>query len=55
MPNKIRYITSDGRIEYAKAPLTKPVDVLGEEGFGVYHSPIIVTLTGIEVGLNNNN
>ena len=43
MANKIRYVTSDGRIEYADAPLIKPIDVAGEEGFGVYHSPIVVT------------
>ena len=47
MANKIRYVTSDGRIEYAEAPLIEPVDVLGEKGFRVYHSPIIVTPTGV--------
>ena len=47
MPNKIRYVTSDGRIEYADAPLIKPIDVAGEEGFGVYHSPITVTPTDV--------
>lgn len=47
MANKIRYITSDGNIEYADAPLIKPIDVAGEEGFGVYHSPIIVTPNGV--------
>lgn len=47
MSNKIRYVTPDGRIEYAEAPLIEPVDVLGEKGFRVYHSPIIVTPTGV--------
>lgn len=47
MANKIRYVTSDGNIEYADAPLIKPIDVAGEEGFGVYHSPIIVTPNGV--------
>lgn len=47
MANKIRYVTPDGRIEYADAPLIKPIDVAGEEGFGVVHSPITVTPTGV--------
>ena len=47
MANKIRYVTPDGKIAYAEAPLIKPVDVLGEKGFSVYHSPIIVTPNGV--------
>ena len=47
MANKIRYITPDGNVAYADAPLIKPIDVAGEKGFGVYHSPIIVTPTGV--------
>ena len=47
MANKIRYVTPDGKIAYAEAPLIEPVDVLGEKGFRVYHSPIIVTPTGV--------
>ena len=47
MANKIRYVTPDGRIAYAEAPLIKPIDVAGEEGFGVLHSPIVVTPNGV--------
>ena len=47
MANKIRYVTSDGRIEYAEKPSIKPLNINGEEGFGVVHSPIIVTPTGV--------
>lgn len=47
MANKIRYITPDGNVAYADAPLIKPIDVAGEKGFGVYHSPIVVTPTGV--------
>ena len=47
MPNKIRYVTSDGRIEHAEKPSIKPLNINGEEGFGVAHSPIIVTPTGV--------
>ena len=47
MANKIRYVTSDGRIDYAEKPLIRPLNINGEEGFGVYHSPIVVTPNGV--------
>ena len=47
MANKIRYVTSDGRIDYAEKPSIRPLNINGEEGFGVYHSPITVTPTDV--------
>lgn len=43
MGKKIRFVDSKGNIRYDENPLVIPIDVMGEEGFGVYHSPIVVT------------
>lgn len=44
---RIRFVDSEGNIREDERPLIKPLLVKGEEGFGVYHSPIIVTPTGV--------
>lgn len=44
---KIRYVDSKGNIREDERPLIKPLLVNGEEGFGVYHSPITVTPTDV--------
>lgn len=44
---KIRYVDSQGNIRESERPLVKPLTINGEEGFGVYHSPITVTPTGV--------
>lgn len=44
---KIRYVDSQGNIRESERPLIKPLTINGEEGFGVYHSPITVTPTGV--------
>ena len=44
---RIRFVDSEGNIREDERPLIKPLLVNGEEGFGVYHSPIIVTPTGV--------
>lgn len=44
---KIRFVDSEGNIREDERPLIKPIDVNGEEGFGVYHSPIVVTPNGV--------
>lgn len=45
---KIRYVDSQGNIRESERPLVKPLTINGEEGFGVYHSPITVTPTSVE-------
>lgn len=40
---KIRFFDQHGNIGYAENPLIIPIDVAGEEGFGVLHSPVVVT------------
>lgn len=40
---KIRFFDQHGNIGYAENPLVIPIDVAGEEGFGVLHSPVVVT------------
>lgn len=40
---KIRFFDQQGNIGYAENPLIIPIDVSGEEGFGVLHSPVVVT------------
>ena len=44
---RIRFVDSEGNIREDERPSIKPLLVNGEEGFGVYHSPIIVTPTGV--------
>ncbi len=44
---RIRFVDSEGNIREDERPLIKPLLVNGEEGFGVYHSPITVTPTGV--------
>lgn len=44
---KIRYVDSQGTIRESERPLIKPLTINGEEGFGVYHSPITVTPTDV--------
>lgn len=44
---KIRYVDSQGNIRESERPLIKPLTINGEEGFGVYHSPITVTPTDV--------
>lgn len=44
---KIRFVDSEGNIREDERPLIKPLLVNGEEGFGVYHSPIVVTSNGV--------
>ena len=48
MGNKIRYVDSQGNIRESERPLVKPLTINGEEGFGVYHSPITVTSTSVK-------
>lgn len=44
MDNKeIRYFDRYGNVRYAKNPLVIPIDVMGEEGFGVLHSGVTIT------------
>lgn len=44
MDNKeIRYFDSYGNVRHAKNPLVIPIDVMGEEGFGVLHSGVTIT------------
>lgn len=47
MSKKIRFFDQHGNIGYAENPLVIPIDVAGEEGFGVLHSPIVVTSNGV--------
>lgn len=46
---KIRYVDSQGNIRESERPLIKPLTINGEEGFGVYHSPITVTPTSVKI------